>query len=110
MAPLMHPQAGLSDPAMRAQDFFAARLVAMSNAGASDAQIERETALSACVCWLDESDFTADDLFFIAAFIGLLWPGHPAALFAQLHSSGAAGRFQADALPAAPTPSPASPA
>lgn len=69
-------------------EFFSARLRAMCNSDASEAQLEREVALASCIKWLDESDLTADDLYFIAVLISRFWSAHPAALFERLRSVG----------------------
>lgn len=70
-------------------DFFMNRLHALANAGASDAELDREGVLGLCVRWLEEQGFSADDLRFILVIITMFWNKHPAALFETLRSAAA---------------------
>ena len=83
------PADGTAGAPMSIEDFFMNRLQALADAGAGEAELDREVALSACARWLEGWDFTADDLYFILTFISQFANSHPAALFASLRSAGA---------------------
>lgn len=70
-------------------EFFMNRLQKLANSGASAAELDREAALGLCMRWLDETEFTTDDLYFILTFISQFATSHPAALFAQLRRTSA---------------------
>ena len=103
-----HAESG--DPAMSTHDFFKTRLGAMCSTGASDAQIERETVLAACVSVMEDMAFDTEDLRIVLTLLMALAGTRPAALLARLRSAAAAGPAQEDAPPAAPRSSSVSPA
>ena len=104
------PRQDAASPAMSTHDFFKTRLGAMCSTGASDAQIERETVLAACVSVMEDMAFDTEDLRIVLTLLTALAGTRPAALLARLRSAAAAGPAQEDAPPAAPTSSSASPA
>lgn len=88
------PAEGTTTTLPSIEDFFMNRLQKLANSGASAAELDREAALGLCMRWLDETEFTTDDLYFILTFIAQFATSHPAALFARLRRTSAEPRTE----------------